>query len=208
MSLIVRINSDADLQIYIINTEGTPAIIIFSPLSWKDSSLNMKQRTESVLWSQVPFIFFQDGETFKKRLYQTNKQLTHLPSTSQKNPSIYIWTGSDIRGRASLFPEASQDRINVLKRFVDLSSFFSSWNLTHDYRIITHCIVPTTALILEKHLRIIDHIIDKQFTFHNSEKIYIYWAHISESWCNYENISVLINRVFFLCMKMVFNTEF
>lgn len=124
--------------------------------SWRWSSGSRNQywflsmswiwRTESgFLWSQVSFIFFQDGETFKRNFTkQTNKQLTHLPSTSQKNPSIYIWTGSDIRGRASLFPEASQDGINVLKRFVDLSSFFSSWNLTHDYRIITTSLILST----------------------------------------------------------------
>lgn len=34
--------------------------------------------------------------------------------------------------KSSLLPEASQDRINVLERLVDLSSFFSSCNSAHD----------------------------------------------------------------------------
>lgn len=53
--------------------------------------------------------------------------------------SIYIGRGSDVRARASLFPEAPQDGIDVLKRLVDLSSLFSSWKptqLLHYYNFI------------------------------------------------------------------------
>lgn len=99
--------------------------------------------------SSGPYLGFRSkflcSNLFSFRVEIPDRQIRF--TTSDENTKENLRSdGQGVRHRwASLFSEASQDRINVLKGLVDLSSFFSAWNLTHDRVIMTAASKATTV---------------------------------------------------------------